>query len=50
MSASLEYLRDGHIRTDVALLQEAREIASILAKAVQTARKNSARLKTLPDS
>jgi len=35
----LEYLRDAQIREDAALLQEAREIASILAKAVQTARR-----------
>jgi len=46
----LEYLRDGRIRADAALMQEARELASILAKAVQTARRNSARLKTLPNS
>ena len=36
----LEYLKDGQIRTDDALLQEARELASILAKAVQTSRTN----------
>ena len=37
----LEYLRDGGIRQHAALLQEAREIASILAKSVQTAQKNT---------
>jgi len=38
----LEYLRDGRIQEDAALLQEAREIASLLATAVRTARKNAA--------
>jgi four helix bundle protein len=38
----LEYLKEGRIQEDVALLQEAREIASILAVAVRTARKHSA--------
>lgn len=38
----LEYLRDGKIQQDAALLQEAKEIAGSLAKAVQTARQNSA--------
>ena len=38
----LEYLKDGRIQDDAALLQEAREIASIIAAAVRTARKNSA--------
>jgi four helix bundle protein len=37
----LEYLRDGRIQEDAALLQEAREIASILATAVRTARRNT---------
>jgi four helix bundle protein len=37
----VEYLRDGHILEDAALLQEAREIASILATAARNARKNS---------
>lgn len=46
----LEYLRDGRIRADAALLQEARELASILGKSVQTARKNTTRLKNLPNS
>jgi four helix bundle protein len=38
----LEYLKDARIQEDAALLQEARELASILSKCVQTARKNSA--------
>ena len=33
----LEYLKNGGIQADAALLQEAREIASILATAVRTA-------------
>ena len=37
----LEYLRDARIQDDAALLQEAKEIASILATAVRTARKNA---------
>jgi four helix bundle protein len=37
----LEYLRDGRIQEDATLLQEARELASILASAVKTARKNT---------
>jgi four helix bundle protein len=36
----LEYLNDGRIQADAALLQEAREIASILATAVHTAHRN----------
>jgi four helix bundle protein len=36
----LEYLKDARIQEDAALLQEAKEIASILATAVRTARKN----------
>lgn len=47
---ALEYLRDARIRHDPALVQEARELASIFAKAVQTARKNTNRLKNLPKS
>ena len=46
----LEYLRDGRIRTNVALIQEARELASILATSVRTARANSNRTKELPKS
>ena len=37
----LEYLKDGMIQDDAALLQEAREIASILSAAARTARKNA---------
>ncbi len=36
----LEYLKDGRIQEDAALLQEAREVASILATAVRTAHRN----------
>jgi hypothetical protein len=39
----LEYLKDGQIKTDDALLQEARELARILAKAVRTTRANNVR-------
>jgi four helix bundle protein len=46
----LEYLRDGKIHQDATLLQEARELASILGAAVRTARKNTARLKDVPNS
>jgi len=46
----LEYLRDGAIVDNPALLQEARELASILAAAVRTARQNTARVKGVPDS
>ena len=41
----LEYLRDADIRADVALVQEARELASIFAKAKRTARENTEKLK-----
>jgi four helix bundle protein len=47
---SLEYLRDARIRHDAALIQEARELASIFAASVSTARKNSAREKNVPKS
>lgn len=46
----LEYLRDADIGSDAVLMQEAREIASILTVAVKTARANTARLKNLPKS
>jgi four helix bundle protein len=42
----LEYSRDARIQEDAALLQEARELASILAKSVQTARKNTETVKS----
>ena len=37
----LQYLKDSRIQHDPALLQEAREIASILCAAVKTAKRNS---------
>jgi four helix bundle protein len=37
----LEYLRDGHIKHDPALLQEATELAKIMATAYRTARRNN---------
>jgi four helix bundle protein len=46
----LEYLRDGKIHEEPALLQEAKELAAILAAADKTARKNSARMKRAPGS
>jgi four helix bundle protein len=42
----LESLRDTRIRTDAALINEARELASIFGKSVSTARKNTRRSKT----
>ena len=46
----LEDLIDAGIAHDPVLLQEARELAAIFAKAVHTTRKNTRRLKTLPNS
>jgi four helix bundle protein len=46
----LEALRDVRIKTDAALIQEARELASIFATSVSTARKNTRRKKDLPNS
>ena len=46
----LEDLRDAGIAHDAALLQEARELAAIFAKAVQTARLNTKRLRGSPNS
>jgi four helix bundle protein len=37
----LEYLKEGRIQEDAALLQEAKEIASILATAVRSAGRNA---------
>jgi four helix bundle protein len=37
----LEYLQDDRIQKNMAPLQEARELASILGRAVQTARRRS---------
>jgi four helix bundle protein len=45
----LRYLSESHIRHDAALLQEARELASIFAKAVKTARENTERMKNNPE-
>ena len=42
----IEYLRDARIQEDAPLLQEARELASILAKSVQTARENAEAVKS----
>jgi four helix bundle protein len=46
----LEYLKDAELHKDAALLQEAKELAAILAAADRTARKNTARLKNVADS
>ena len=46
----LESLRDTRIKRDDALIQEARELASIFAKSVSTARKNTRRRKDFPNS
>jgi four helix bundle protein len=46
----LESLRDLRIKDDAELIQEARELASIFAKSVSTARKNTRRSKDLPNS
>ena len=46
----LQYLSDAHIRHDAALLQEARELASIFAKSVKTARRNTERIRKNPRS
>ena len=46
----LEYLREGGISYDAALLQEAKELARIFAKSVKTARANTRRLKKFPKS
>ena len=44
----LEYLRDGDLQHDAALLKEAQELAAIFAAADQMARKNTARMKEIP--
>jgi hypothetical protein len=46
----VEALRDTKVKTDAALIQEARELANIFAKSVSTARKNTRRTKDLPNS
>jgi four helix bundle protein len=45
----LEYLRDARIAHSPGLLQEADELAKIMAAAVKTARVNNAQLKRQPD-
>ena len=45
---SLEYFRDARIKHDAALIQEARELASIFATALKTTRANTERMKELP--
>ena len=46
----LEALRDMRVRPDTALIQEARELASIFARPVSTARNNTRRSKDLLNS
>jgi len=46
----LEALRDTKIKEDAALIQEARELASIFAKSIATAKNNTRRTKNLPNS
>lgn len=46
----LEYFRDGRIQHDPKLIEEARELTKIFAKAVHTARTNTNRTKALPDT
>jgi len=46
----LEALRDTNIKRNDELIREARELASIFAASVKTARKNSRRGKDFPDS
>jgi four helix bundle protein len=46
----LEYFRDGRICVNTGLIQEARELASILAASVRTARANTNRTKELSRS
>ena len=45
----LEYLQDAGIGGDPDLVEEARSLARIFAKSVQTARKNTHRMKRLPN-
>ena len=46
----LQYFKDGKIKEDAALLQEANELAAILAAADRTARQNTARMSKVPES
>jgi len=45
----LEYRRDASIADDAALLQEADELARVMAAAVKTARANNAQIRKPPD-
>ena len=46
----LEYFRDAKIRSDAALIEEARELAKTFATSVRTARTNTNRMKDFPRS
>jgi four helix bundle protein len=46
----LEYLRDGRIRCDALLIEEARELTKIVAASMKTTRANTNRMKKLPNS
>ena len=46
----LEYFRDGRIRSDPQLIEEARELTKILAASMKTSRANTNRMKNLPKS
>jgi four helix bundle protein len=46
----LEYFRDGRIRCDPLLIEEARELTKILAASMKTSRANTKRMKKLPSS
>jgi four helix bundle protein len=46
----LQFLHDVKIGSDPSLLEEAKELARIFAKAVKTTRHNTSRLKQLPKS
>lgn len=46
----LEYFRDGRIRSDPQLIEEARELTKILAASMKTSRANTNRMKNLPES
>src|SRR5262245_23948882 len=44
----LEYFRDGRIRSNPQLIEEARELTKILAASLKTSRANTNRMKILP--
>jgi len=46
----LQYLHDANIRRDPTLLQEAKELASIFATSVKTAKENTERVRRVPKS